>query len=370
VTEDQHGNLVVSDFGDQFVRVLAGHTGTFYGRSMSAGRLYNVAGTGSYGDSGDGGPATKAAVGEPLGLAVDPAGNLVFATVDVVRVVAETTGTFYGRQMTAGDIYTIAGGAGGSGSCDGGPGSSAGLNSPSGVAVDAAGNALVSVYPARVCVIAGATGTSYGQHMTAGDIYTVAGDGTAGFAGDGGPATAAEIDQPAGLGVDSHGNILMTDTGNQRVRVVAGSTGTFYGVPMTAGDIYTVAGDGTDGYAGDGGPATSAEFSLVSGISFMSGVTADSNGNLIISDSNNDRVRVVPSVSGTYYGVPMTAGDIYTVAGNGASASFSGDGGPATKAAVREPDGVAVTSAGDLVVADTNNDRVRLVTGWPGAGRQ
>src|SRR5580658_3835314 len=96
--------------------------------------------------------------------------------------------------------------------------------------------------------------------MTAGHLYNVAGTGTAGYSGDGGPATAAEISYPNGIGVDNADNlIIIPDTGNDRIRVVPDTSGTFYGIAMTAGDIYTVAGNGTQGCAGDGGPATAAE---------------------------------------------------------------------------------------------------------------
>src|SRR6202034_1186892 len=96
--------------------------------------------------------------------------------------------------------------------------------------------------------------------MSAGHIYTVAGDGTAGGSGNGGPATDAELNDPQGVAVDGAGNLVIADTGNQKIRVVAASSGTFYGIGMTAGDIYTVAGNGRYGYAGDGGPATDARF--------------------------------------------------------------------------------------------------------------
>jgi hypothetical protein len=121
--------------------------------------------------------------------------------------------------------------------------------------------------------------------MTAGNIYTVAGDGTGGFSGDGGPATSAELNFPEAVAVDAAGNVIIADANNFRVRVVAAGTGTFYGQAMTAGNIYTVAGTGTAGFSGDGGPATSA------GIDFPAGVTVDSHGGLLILD--NRRVRRV-----------------------------------------------------------------------------
>jgi hypothetical protein len=125
---------------------------------------------------------------------------------------------------------------------------------------------------------------------------------------------------------------------------------------MTAGDIYTVAGDGTYGFSGDGGPATSAT------LFDPSGVAVDGSGNLVIADFLNFRVRVVAETTGTFYGVAMTAGDIYTVAGDG-TFGFSGDGGPATSAALAYPDAVAIDGTGDLVVADRSTSRIRQVTG-------
>ena len=123
--------------------------------------------------------------------------------------------------------------------------------------------------------------------MTAGDIYTIAGTGTGGLSGDGGPATAAELLQPQAVAVDGIGNVLIADNGNNRVRVVAASTGTFYGQAMTAGDIYTVAGNGAMGLSGDGGPAAAA--ALASPVS----IAVDGGGNLLIADAANNRVREV-----------------------------------------------------------------------------
>ena len=208
----------------------------------------------------------------------------------------------------------------------------------------------------RIRVVAASTGTFYGQAMTAGDIYTVAGNGTAGFSGDGGPATSAELDGPHGRGGGRRGQPGDRRHGNNRIRVVAARTGTFYGQAMTAGDIYTVAGNGTGGFSGDGGPATSAELDA------PDGVAVDAAGNLLIADTVNKRVRVVAASTGTFYGQAMTAGDIYTVAGNG-TGGFSGDGGPATSAELDAPGGVAVDAAGNLLIADTYNHRIRVVTG-------
>jgi trimeric autotransporter adhesin len=355
VAVDGAGNLLIADELNNQIRVLAGKTGTLYGQAMTTGHIYTVAGNGSGSFSGDGSPAANAQLAGPEGVAVDSEGNMAIADTnnDRVRVVAGTTGTFYGQAMTAGDVYTVAGNGIVGFSGDGGPGTAAELV-PLGVALDGAGNLLIADWRnSRIRVVANETGTFYGQAMTAGDIYTVAGDGTRGFSGDGGPAATAGLANPLGVGVDAAGNLLIGDTGDRRIRVVAETTGTFYGQAMTTGDIYTVVGDGTEGFSGDGGPATSAELDQ------PWGVTVDANANLVIADVENDRIRVVAETTGTFYGQAMTAGDIYTVAGGGTGSL--GDGGPATSATLADPDGVAVDAEGNLVIADTENDRIRVV---------
>ena len=222
------------------------------------------------------------------------------------------------------------------------------------MAADGAGNVVITDSGNnRVRVVAARTGTFYRQAMTAGHIYTVAGDGAAGYSGDGGLATAAELSFPTGVAVDGAGNLVIADQGNCRVRVVAARTGTFYGQKMTAGHIYTVAG-GQCGFSGDSGPATAAALSLY-------GLTVDGSGDLVIADTFNSRIRVVAARTGTSYGQAMTAGDIYTVAGNGLVA-YSGDGGPGIKAELNNPYSVAVTGPGNLIIADTANQRVRELT--------
>jgi len=363
IAVDAAGNLVISDSFNSQIRVVAASSGTFYGRNMTAHDIYTVAGTGTPGSRGDGGPAVMARLRIPSGVAVDAAGNLLIADErnERVRVVAEKTGTFYGQAMTAGDIYTAAGNGSAGLSGDGGPATSAELNRPVGVAADAAGNLVIADENNRVVrVVAGSTGTFYGQAMTAGDIYTVAGGGTG---GDGGPATSAQLNVPTAVGVDAAGNLLIADYYDEQIRLVAVSTGTFYGQAMTAGDIYTVAGkggNGLGGFSGDGGPATKA---MLNG---PVGVTVDAEGNLLIADSFNNRIRVVAERNGTFYGRPMTIGNIYTVAGNGgggATGGFSGDGGPAVKAELSLPSEAVVNAAGNLLIADTNNARIRKVTG-------
>jgi trimeric autotransporter adhesin len=360
---DGSGNLVITDQANYRVRVVAASTGTFYGQAMTAGDIYTIAGNGSAGYSGDGGPATSAELELPYGVAVDRSGNVVIADTgnNVVRVVAASTGTFYGQAMTAGDIYTVAGNGTAGYSGDGGPGSSAELNSPEGVAVDPAGNLVIAdTFNSVVRVVAASTGTFYGQAMTAGDIYTIAGDGTAGYSGNGGPAASAELKGPLAVAFDSAGNLVIAD-GSDRVRVVAASSGTFYGRAMTAGDIYTVAGDGTLNSSGSGRLAVNAELASGGVVNYVSGVAVDSRNYVVV---QNNRAWFICETAGTYFGRAMTAGDIYTVAGGGTSGL--GDGGPALSAKLSRPQGVAVDSAGNLVIADTDHNRVRVVAASTG----
>ena len=362
VRVDGVGNLVIADVSGERIRVVAERTGTFYGQVMTAGDIYTVAGTGTTGFSGDGGPATSAEFFTPIGLALDTAGNVVIADEQNyrIRVVAVTTGTFYGQAMTAGDIYTVAGNGNFGFGGDGGPATDAKLNLPGDPALDHAGNLLIAdTLNNRIRVVAVTTGTFYGQAMTAGDIYTVAGKGGQRFTGDGGPATAAQLDQPGAVKVDGAGNVVIGDGHNFRVRVVAARTGTFYGVAMTAGDIYTVAGNGTERYSGDGGPASHAQ------LDDPRAVAEDAAGNVVFADDFTDSIRVVAAATGRFYGVAMTVGDIYTVAGTG-KFGFGGDGGPATKAKFSLPFGVTVDGAGNLVIADSRNNRVRVVAASAG----
>jgi NHL repeat len=357
VAVDGAGNVVIADSGDEQIQVVAASTGSFYGRSMTAGDIYTVAGTGKYGYSGDGGPAAEATFKNPDSVAVDSAGNLVIcdSSNERIRVVAASSGSFYGQPMTAGDIYTVAGSGKYGFSGDGGPATAATFITPGAVSVDGSGNLVVAdTGNDRIRVVATHSGTFYRQKMTAGDIYTIAGNGAYAYSGDGGPAGQAELDSPGSLAVDRAGNVVITDTGNDVIRVRAARPGTFYGQAMTAGHIYTIAGDGTQGYGGDGGPATAAEL-------FMPfGVTTDSAGNVLFVDAGNNRIRVVAENSGTYYGQAMTAGDIYTIAGNGVGA-YAGDGGPAVKAEINNPYGVAVDTAGNVLIADQGNNRIRVV---------
>src|SRR5207253_860522 len=146
---------------------------------------------------------------------------------------------------------------------DGGPATSAELASPDQTAVDGAGNLVIADGAnGRVRVVAASDGILYGQAMTAGDIYSAAGSGLPGVTGEGGPAMGAELAGPEQAAVDGAGNLVIADSGNGRVRVVAAGSGTFYGQAMTAGNIYTVAGSGLPGFTGEGGVATTAKLDI------------------------------------------------------------------------------------------------------------
>ena len=315
VAVDGAGNLFIADRHNQRIRKVD-----------TAGVITTVAGTGSFGLGGDGGPAVDAQLRYPSDVAVDGAGNFFIADNWNHRI----------RKVdSAGVITTVAGtGWGGGFSGDGGPATAARLNYPTGVAVDGAGNLF----------IADPDNHRIRKVDSAGVITTVAGTGEEGFSGDGGPATSARLDSPHGVAVDGAGNLFIADGGNRRIRKVD-----------TAGVITTVAGTGRRyGFSGDGGPAVDAQ------LRYPAGVTVDGAGNLFIAEWGNQRIRKVDS-----------SGVITTVAGTGL-----GDGGPATSARLYRPGGVAVDGAGNLFIVDGGNDRIRkvdsagVITTVAGTGRR
>jgi uncharacterized protein (TIGR03437 family) len=293
---DASGNIFIADAGNSQIRKVT-----------LQGTITTVAGNGSGGFSGDGGPATSAQLSQPIGVAVDASGNIFIADVSNSRI----------RKVTPqGTITTVAGSSSAGFSGDGGPATLAQLNGASGVAVDALGNIFI-----------GDDQNSRIRKVTPqGTITTVAGNGSRGFSGDGGPATSAQL-APVGVAVDGSGNIFIADNG--RIRKVT-----------PQGTITTVAGRGSGGFGGDGGPATSAGLAPV-------GVAVDASGNLLIADWGNNRIRKV-----------TPQGIITTVAGEGAY-GFSGDGGPATAAKLQDPRGIAVDPSGYVLFADLYNNRIR-----------
>ena len=221
-----------------------------------------------------------------------------------------------------GKISTIAGNGTSGFSGDDGPASSAQLYYPRGVVVAGDGTLYIAdTYNNRIRRVG-----------VDGKISTVAGNGTGGFGGDSGPASSAQLYFPSGVVVAGDGTLYIADSRNRRVRRVG-----------VDGKISTVAGNGSDGFSGDGDPASSAQ------LSFPNGVAVAGDGTLYIADTYNNRIRRV--------GVD---GKISTVAGNGTS-GFSGDGGPASSAQLSSPSGVAVAGDGTLYIADTFNSRIRRV---------
>src|ERR1022692_1650325 len=225
------------------------------GTNLPNGIITTVAGNGTYGYSGDGGAATNAELNEPIGVAVDTTGNLFIADSQNNRI----------RKVgTNGIISTVAGNGGYGDFGDGGPATNAELSIPSSVAVDATGNLFIA-------------DNNYIRKVgTNGIIITVAGNGTNGFSGDSCSATNAELNDPQRVVVDANGNLFIADSYNNRIREVD-----------TNGIIMTVAGNGTNGFSGDGGSATSAK------LYEPSGVAVDAAGHLFIADVFNDRIRKV-----------------------------------------------------------------------------
>jgi NHL repeat len=296
------------------VNVLA-YGGTITGKAVT-GATKVVAGTTKAGYTGDGGQARKARVDYPSGVAVSSSGDIY---------IADTGNNVIREVSPAGVISTVAGNGKAGYSGDGGLATNAELNSPQSVAVNSAGDLLIAD-----------TGNNVIREVTpAGKISTVAGNGTAGYTGNRGPATAAELCQPEGVAVNSAGDLFIADTCNNVIREV-----------KPGGTISTMAGDHKAGYTGDGGAATAAELDA------PYGVTVDSAGDLYIADTASNVVREV------------TGGTITTIAGNGTQGT-SGDGGAATAAELDNPLDVAIdSSTGDLYIVDLSGE-VRQVTGLP-----
>jgi hypothetical protein len=283
-----------------------------------------LAGNGTYGDVD--GPALSAEFADPRGLALDVPLNLLF-------IADRDNNTIRELNLATGMVSTVAGtGTFGNGGSDI-PATSAALASPTAVAVGPSG---LNLY------IADTFNNEVREvNLTTGIITTIAGTGTAGFAGDGGPATSAELYDPSGLAVASGGNVFISDSDNEVVREVTASTGiinTIAGTPQTLGD------------SGDNGPAKSAELATPYGLALNSAGTL-----LYVADRDNNAIREVN----------LTTGIITTIAGNGAFGP-TGNGGPATAAALSSPRSVAVDAAGDVFIADTLGNEIRMVVGGQG----
>ncbi len=291
---DAAGNLYISDELNNVVRKVD-----------TAGNITTVAGNGTPGYSGDGGPATSAQLHDPAGVVADAAGNIYIEDLANARV----------RKVDAtGTITTFAGNGTKGFSGDGGPATAAALNQNQGARFDAAGNLYVPQ-----CLNAAVRKIDVN-----GIITTVAGTGVNGFSGDGGPATAAQLDCPSGAAVDAAGNLFIADFGNNSIRRVA-----------VNGTITTFAGNGTPGFSGDGGPATAAQLNI------PNDVDVDAAGNVYVADVGNNRLRKID-----------TNGIITTVAGGLNNAGSAG---------INTPLGMTLDAASNLYFTDSGNNAVREV---------
>lgn len=299
---DRAGNVYVVEHAGQRIRKID-----------PSGTITNLAGTGKRGGAGDGGPASAAELYWPDGIAADRNGNLYVAELVGHRV----------RQIDPnGRISTVAGRGKRGFEGDGGPAVAAKLFRPQGVAVDKSGAVFVA---------------DSGNHRVRridpeGRISTLAGTGEAGYGGDGCPAAEAELNEPCGIAADGAGSVYVCDSKNHRIRRIDAK-----------GMIATVAGTGTPGHGGDGGPAIEAM------LHWPALVATDERGNVYVGDRNNERVRKIDA-----------DGIITTVVGTG-QPGYAGDRGPADRAQLSQPSGVAVDGAGNLYVADTENGRVRRI---------
>ena len=300
VAADAAGNFYFSDLGNNMVF-----------RVTPSGSLTVVAGNGIAGFSGDGGPAVNASLNSPGGLAVDSSGSVYIADEANDRI----------RKVSGGIISTVAGNGMHGYLGNGGPATAAQLGYPAAVAVDSAGNLYIAD-----------RAFSFVREVSGGIINVIAGTGYSTYDGDGVLAVFSSLNLPTGIAVDSAGNVYIADTGNHRIREI------------TRGFIFTVAGDGIEGFSGNGGVATAAELDTPYGVS------VDAAGNLYIAEYNNNWIRKV------------SKGIISAFAGNGAP-SFSGDGSLATNAGLLRPFGTAIGPGGEILIADTFNQRVRAVSG-------
>ncbi len=314
VTLDASGNLYIGDTANQRIRYV-----------NASGIITTIAGTSTTGFGGDGGLATSATFGNPVGVAVDASGAVYVADLNNGRV---------RRFVVGGDITTFAGTVTSVG--DGGPSIQSRLDRPTSAAVDFSANLY----------IADPTANRVRKVTPSGTITTLAGNGQAGYGGDNGPSSAAILNSPNSVAVDSSGNVYIADSGNGRIRRVSATTGII--TTFAGGGSGTYTGPGT---GGDGGLATAAI------LNFPTAVAVDGAGNVYlvtaVSSNTTPNAYSVRRVS--------TDGKINTRAGGSTVPGFSGDGGPPLQAQFGDSINIAAGADGSLYVADPNNNRVRKV---------
>ncbi len=314
---DQPFDVAVDARGDLYLADTMNHRVLRVDRTKRL--VYAVAGDGHPGFSGDGGPARAARLNEPYGLCLDGRGNL-YIVDRLNRRVRRVDGR-------TGVIETVAGDGEARSSGDGGPAVKAGLVEPNGVALADSGKSLL------IADVAGCRVRKV--DLASGLISTLAGTGRRRHDGDGGPAAAASVFGARAVDVGPDGSIYILEREGNRLRKVDHGTGL----------IRTIAGTGEKGYSGDGGPAVKAT------LDGPKELAVSSSGDVYVVDTENHAIRRVDARTGI----------ITTVAGTGRSGP-SGDGGPAAGASLDRPHGVAVQADGGILIGDTNNHRVRLVT--------
>jgi hypothetical protein len=326
VAIDSSGNLYIADSSNNVIRLVTRSTGVI---STFAG----IGGASGY--SGDGQIATEAKLNSPRGVALDSSGNLYIAdtancVIRRVDAISNIIATVVGKMTYYPDCAE---------SGDGGPATAATLNAPSGIAFDSAGNLYIADYGnSMVRRVDARTQTISVFAGSCNSLFFCEG----GFGGDGGPATAASLNDPSAVAFDSSGNLYIADGGNDIVRRVDAQSGV---ITTVAGNCSR--GECQWGYTPDGGLATEAN------LSSPQGVAVDPFGNLIFSDSGNGLVREVNAGTGV----------LTTIAGDLNTANLTGNGGPATAASLREPAQLAFDASGNLYIADILGEVVDQVTG-------
>jgi hypothetical protein len=348
------GDLFVADTGHCRVLVVPARTGVLDGLRVRARQASTLAGGSCTG---------RGALGHPSDVAVDSHGDVFIAEATAQRV----------QEVRAGSraVVNVAGTGTGGFNGDGLDATTSELDVPTGVAVDGAGDLFIAdTANCRVRVLPAATGTLFGQPVHSGGLFTVAGTGVCGSTGQGGPLRTAELWNPVAVTLDSAGDLLVADSGDQSVLLApSGRSGTFDGSAVGAGDIgVVVGGTGSYGpYVVDGLPANGPTAEL----NDPRGLAIGPTGALFVTDGFMHVIRVVPAADGTLLGTAVKAGDLYTVAGAlpVATAAGSNDGTKWVRAHMETPVGIAVSASGVLFCADATRDTVRVVgTGTAGAG--
>ena len=341
---DGAGDLFVADTGHCRIFVLSTHGGRSYGVTLRPGHAMTIAG----GHCGTG------SIGHPTGVAVNAAGDVYFSEANEQRVEMLQPA---GRGVTVVAGTTQAGSAG-----DGGPATAGRLDEPTGVAVDRSGDLLIAdTANCRIRLVPAASGEAFGQRVQRDHIYTVAGTGVCGSAGQGGPRGGAELFDPVAVATDAAGDLLVADAGDQSILLAPSVSGTYYGTAVGGGDLgVIVGGTGSYGpYVADGLSATSVGAEL----NDPRGLALTPTGTLVVTDGFMHVIRFVPAGSGAVFGRSVTGGSLYTLAG-ALPVSTSVGAGDATRWVLTHmatPAGVAVTSAGAVVYSDATTGLIRSI---------